>query len=65
MEGRLKSWFWLLAAGAILLVFGVERMASRNALGDGQIRAETTLRQTVNALESHLRRFEALTALLA
>lgn len=65
MERRLKSWFWLLAAGAVLLVLGVERMASRTALGDGQVRAETTLRQTVNALDSHLGRFEALPALLA
>lgn len=65
VEGRLKSWFWLLAAGAVLLVLAVERIASRNALGEGQVRAETTLRQTVNALDSHLRRFEALPALLA
>ena len=64
-EARLKTVFWLLAAGAVLLVIGVERMASRNALGDGQVRAETTLRQTVNALDSHLSRFEALPALLA
>ncbi|MCU0912723.1 MAG: ATP-binding protein [Rhodobacteraceae bacterium] len=65
MEGRLRSWFWALAAGAVLLIPVVERIASRNALAEGQERAETTLRQTVNALESHLRRFEALPALLA
>ena len=40
-------------------------MATGNALAEGQERAETTLRQTVNALDSHLRRFEALPALLS
>ncbi|HLQ17983.1 MAG TPA: ATP-binding protein, partial [Tabrizicola sp.] len=65
MEGRLRSWFWALAVGAILLVPIAERIASRNALLEGRERAETTLRQTVNALDSHLRRFEALPALLA
>lgn len=61
----MKSWFFLLVAGAVVLILGVERIASRNALEEGQVRAETTLRQTVNALESHLTRFEALPALLA
>lgn len=61
----MKSWFFLLMAGAVVLIFGVERIASRNALEEGQLRAETTLRQTVNALESHLSRFEALPSLLA
>lgn len=65
MEGKLRSLFWILAAGAFLLVLAVERIASRNALSEGRDRAETTLRQTVNALEGHLRRFEALPALLA
>jgi two-component system C4-dicarboxylate transport sensor histidine kinase DctB len=58
MEGKLRSLFWILAAGAFLLVLAVER-------SEGRDRAETTLRQTVNALEGHLRRFEALPALLA
>ena len=61
----MKSWFFLLMAGAVVLIFGVERISSRNALEEGQLRAETTLRQTVNALESHLSRFEALPSLLA
>jgi two-component system C4-dicarboxylate transport sensor histidine kinase DctB len=65
MEGKLRSLFWILAAGAFLLVLAVERIASRNAMSEGRDRAETTLRQTVNALEGHLRRFEALPALLA
>jgi two-component system C4-dicarboxylate transport sensor histidine kinase DctB len=52
-------------AGAVLLVLAVERIASQNALDEGLVRAETTLRQTVNGLDGHLRRFEALPALLA
>jgi two-component system C4-dicarboxylate transport sensor histidine kinase DctB len=43
----------------------VVRVATGNALSDGQVRAENILRQTVNALDSHLRRYEALPALLA
>jgi two-component system C4-dicarboxylate transport sensor histidine kinase DctB len=48
-----------------VLLLGADRIASRNALAEGQVRAETTLRQTVNGLEGHLRRYEALPALLA
>lgn len=65
MNGRLRSLFWAMAAGAALLVPVAGRIATGNALTEGQERAETTLRQTVNALDSHLRRFEALPALLA
>ncbi len=66
MPGGLKSLGWgVLVAGALLLVLGVQRIATDNALAEGQDRAETTLRQTVNGLEGHLRRFEALPALLA
>ncbi|MCA0271867.1 MAG: two-component sensor histidine kinase [Proteobacteria bacterium] len=66
MLGWFKSLWWgAFAAGVVLLVLGVERIASRNALAEGHDRAETTLRQTVNSLEGHLRRFEALPALLA
>jgi two-component system C4-dicarboxylate transport sensor histidine kinase DctB len=66
MAGRLKSLWWgVLAAGAVALLLGAEQIASRNALAEGQNRAETTLRQTVNGLEGHLRRYEALPALLA
>ena len=65
MAGRLKSIWWIaLATGAVLLL-GAERFASRSALAEGQDRAETILRQTVNGLEGHLQRFEALPALLA
>lgn len=65
MNGRLRSFFWTMAASAALLVPVAGRIATGNALTEGQQRAETTLRQTVNALDSHLRRFEALPALLA
>lgn len=66
MVFRLRSFWWVVpAAVAAVLVLAVERVASRNALDEGLDRAETTLRQTANALESHLRRFEALPALLA
>ena len=65
MGGRLRLWFWTFVAAACLLVPLVGRVATDNALTVGRERAETTLRQTINALESHLRRFEALPALLA
>lgn len=66
MGGGSKTFWWgALAIGALLLLLGADQIASRNALTEGQARAETTLRQTVNGLESHLRRFEALPALLA
>jgi len=64
MEGRLRSWFWGIIGLAVLSLPVVDRIATLNSLRDGQDRAETTLRQTVNALDSHLRRFEALPALL-
>ncbi|AZL58247.1 sensor histidine kinase [Tabrizicola piscis] len=66
MAVTLRSlWTGALVAGAVLLVLAVERIASQNALDEGLVRAETTLRQTVNGLDGHLRRFEALPALLA
>lgn len=55
----------VLAAICLLVTFAVERVATLSALSEGQARADVTLRQTVNALDSHLRRFEALPALLA
>ncbi len=66
MAGMFKSLIGgALLAGVVLFGLVVERMATRNALADGLDRAETTLRQTLNGLEGHLRRFEALPALLA
>ncbi len=65
MKGRLRLWIWALAAASALLMPVVVRMATGNVLAEGQERAENILRQTVNALDSHLRRYEALPALLA
>jgi two-component system C4-dicarboxylate transport sensor histidine kinase DctB len=65
MSVRLRHWFWVLGVGAALLLPVVDRIATGNALQDGRERAETTLRQTVNALGSDLSRYEALPALLA
>ena len=65
IKGRLRIWIWALAAVSALLMPAVVRMATGNALSEGEVRAENILRQTVNALDSHLRRYEALPALLA
>jgi two-component system, NtrC family, C4-dicarboxylate transport sensor histidine kinase DctB len=66
MAGKAISVWWAaIAVVSVLLLLSVERFASRNALAEGQDRAETILRQTVNGLEGHLQRFEALPALLA
>ena len=61
-QGRMVM---LLAALCLLVTLVADRLATGAALGEGQARAEVTLRQTVNALEGHIRRFEALPALLA
>lgn len=55
----------LLAVACLMITLAVERLATLSALSEGQARADVTLRQTVNALDGHLRRFEALPALLA
>ncbi len=47
------------------LTLAVARVATQGYLSEAQARAEGTLRQTANALEGHLRRFEALPELLA
>jgi two-component system, NtrC family, C4-dicarboxylate transport sensor histidine kinase DctB len=65
MKGKLRLWMWALAVGSVLLMPVIVRMATGNAVTVGQERAESILRQTVNALDSHLRRYEALPALLA
>lgn len=51
-----------LCLGLTLLV---ARIATQGYLSEAQARAESTLRQTANSLEGHLRRFEALPELLA
>ncbi len=54
----------VLAAAALLLV-AAERLATRFYLAEGLSRAGTALRLTVNVLDGHLRRYEALPELLA
>jgi two-component system, NtrC family, C4-dicarboxylate transport sensor histidine kinase DctB len=65
MKVRLRNWMWALAAASAMLMPLVVQMATGNVLAEGQERAESNLRQTVNALESYLRRYEALPDLLA
>lgn len=65
MKGKLRLWVWALAAASALLMPVLVRVATENTLSEGQVRAENILRQTANALDSHLRRYEALPALLA
>lgn len=56
---------FLVGLACLFTLIAVDRIAFTNALAEGSGRAESTLRQTVNALDGHLRRFEALPALLA
>lgn len=59
-------WIALPLAGVcLLLTLAIARIATIGALSEGQARAEATLRQTVNALDNHLRRYETIPALLA
>lgn len=55
----------LLGVMCLTVTLAVERLAARSALTEGQARAEAILRQTINALDGHIRRFETLPALLA
>lgn len=55
----------VLATLCLALVFAVERLVRAATFANGMEAAESTLRQTVNALDGHLRRFETLPALLA
>ena len=55
----------VLAVLGVVVTFAADRLATLSALQEGKARAEDTLRQTVNALDGHLKRFEALPALLA
>ena len=61
---------WLLFAAAALSVaalvlLGGGRMATRVYFDDAAARGQTTLRLAVSALDGHMRRFEALPALIA
>ena len=67
MGQRTRRLMWAVLAGVVCLglTLAVARVATRGYLSEAQARAESTLRQTANALEGHLRRFEALPELLA
>jgi two-component system C4-dicarboxylate transport sensor histidine kinase DctB len=67
---RLIRTKWLLfalaaLAAAILIVVAGGRFATRLYLDDAAARGQTTLRLAVSALDGHMRRFEALPALIA
>lgn len=49
----------------LALVFALERLVRASTFASGLETADGTLRQTVNALEGHLRRYEALPALIS
>lgn len=53
------------AALCVALVLAADRLVRGSTFAAGMNVAEDTLRQTVNALEGHLRRYETLPALLA
>jgi two-component system, NtrC family, C4-dicarboxylate transport sensor histidine kinase DctB len=55
----------MIAVVCLALVLAMERLVRTSAFSEGLDTAEGTLRQTVNALEGHLTRFETLPALLA
>ncbi len=67
MGRRERLGLWVVLAGALCLglTLLVARVATQGYLSEAQARAETTLRLTANALEGHLRRYEALPELLA
>jgi len=69
-SGGMGAWrHWRVAVGMAILslvaILAVDRLATVSALSEGRARADVTLRQTVNALDGHIRRFEALPELLA
>ena len=55
----------MIAVLCLALVVAVERFVRASTFAEGLETADGTLRQTVNALEGHLRRFETLPGLLA
>ncbi|WP_390624983.1 sensor histidine kinase [Pseudorhizobium xiangyangii] len=50
---------------AIAVIFGGGRIAARSYVDEAATQAQTTLRLAVSALEGHLKRYEALPALIA
>jgi two-component system C4-dicarboxylate transport sensor histidine kinase DctB len=66
LAGTRQTWAAVtIAVLCLALVFAMERLVRSSTFADGLETADGTLRQTVNALEGHLRRYEALPALLA
>jgi two-component system C4-dicarboxylate transport sensor histidine kinase DctB len=67
MGQREKRAIWAVLTGVVCLglTLLVARVATQGYLSEAHARAESTLRLTANALEGHLRRFEALPELLA
>ena len=67
MGQREQRVIWAVLAGLLCLglTLLVARVATQGYLSEANARAESTLRLTANALEGHLRRFEALPELLA
>lgn len=67
MDRRARRVLWAVLAGVLCLGLTalVARVATQGYLSEAQARADTTLRLTANALEGHLRRYEALPELLA
>lgn len=61
---RVLIWGVVLLA-CLAMTMLVARAVTQGYLSEGNARAETTLRLTANALEGHLRRYEALPELLA
>lgn len=65
--GRARAWTWgvVLATVALAATAVVDRAFARLYLAEGRARAEATLALTADGLEGHIRRFEAIPALLA
>ncbi len=55
----------LLVMLALVVVFGGGQIAARRYMDEAEAQAQTTLRLAVSALEGHLKRYEALPALIA
>lgn len=55
----------LLVVLALVVIFGGGQIAARRYMDETEIQARTTLRLAVSALDGHLKRYEALPALIA
>ena len=64
-QGRRGLIWGVVVLACLAMTLLVARAVTQGYLSEGNARAETTLRLTANALEGHLRRYEALPELLA